>query len=83
MSQMALFRATEIVDRPARLPRQRLHVHRHGIASRTDDRYVHRLLFSERQREVRAKAVERTPAMAAGIADYVWTVEELLFQTIF
>ena len=25
-----------------------------------------------------AKAIERTPAMAAGITDHVWTVEELL-----
>jgi hypothetical protein len=24
------------------------------------------------------KAVERTPAMAAGLADYVWTTDELL-----
>jgi hypothetical protein len=25
-----------------------------------------------------AKAIERTPAMAAGITDHIWTVEELL-----
>ena len=25
-----------------------------------------------------AKAIERSPAMAAGLADHIWTVEELL-----
>jgi IS1 family transposase len=29
-----------------------------------------------------AKAIERTPATAAGLTDHIWTVEELLFEIV-